>query len=254
MRDALDLFLPRHRQPVERFLFANAAQTLSSGNGNHASPVRRERHARDERPAVVEAGMTSAFDDEAAAGKDPGADGRAARATDGLRQRRRVGVEAVELGERSRHRQRELRAGAETGVPRQRSVHADTRSLADVMVVEKSLREAGDPLRIRPMRADGQRLGCREQQRRFRRGRADAAKPPARARREDRARRSAGARALRRRLRCRASRSSGSTGRSSRTLRATGATADVLARADPSPRTRADRPSCRRSPAAARLR
>ena len=152
MRDALDLLLPRHRQPVERLLLAHAAQPLAAGHGDDASPLRRERQAGEERAAVVEPGVPAALDDESAAGEGPGADRRAPRAADGLRQRRRIGVEAVQLRQRARHRQRELRARAETGVRRQRAVHADARALPDVVVVEKPPGERRGALR-RPRRA-----------------------------------------------------------------------------------------------------
>ena len=132
-----------------------------------------------QRPAVVEPGLTAALDDEAAAGKSPGADRRAPGAADGARQRRRIGVDAVQLGERARDRQRELRARAETGV---RAAARDARRCGrrrgcrggrGSVCANAAARAASSPCALTVS------AGRREQQRRRRRRGADAAEPAA---------------------------------------------------------------------------
>ena len=86
-----------------------------------AAPAGRERQPGEQRRHAVAVRPPSALEHEAAAGERPRADRRTARAADGAAPAPPVSIAiAVELGQCTRDRQRELRARSEAGVRRQR--------------------------------------------------------------------------------------------------------------------------------------
>jgi hypothetical protein len=151
--------------------------------------VRRDRQARQERCGLVwgiaRPRPPATFEHEPTVRKRPRAYGRPPRAADRGRQRRYVGVELVQLRHRPRDGERELRARSQSIVPRNRALNPKMRpSALYAVVIHEPRRESNRALGLRALgRYLRSHLG-REQERRRRNGRANAAKPPAERARE----------------------------------------------------------------------
>ena len=84
---------------------------------------------------------TNTLNDETAIVERPCADGGTLATADGTRQGASVALEAIELGERARHRERQLRPRAEPDMRRQRSMHVHGGTGAQVVMLEEQTRE-----------------------------------------------------------------------------------------------------------------
>ena len=146
-------------------------QRHAGGNGSRASSG----------ATPSPSGLPAAFEHQAAAGERPRANRRSARASDRLREPRGVDVELVQLCQRPRHGQRELRARSEAGMRGKAPVHADAGAAGGEM--RRGALAGQEPARElrraagRIVSGDFERGGRtrRDEQRRRRRGRADAA-------------------------------------------------------------------------------
>ena len=100
---------------------------------------------RDRSVAVASA----AFDDESASGERPGADRGSLRTSDRTCEIGHIIRESEQRGQCPRYRQRELSAGSESGVGRQRAVNSQTRSTVRcAVVIQKLSRELSRPFAI----------------------------------------------------------------------------------------------------------
>jgi hypothetical protein len=181
MGHALDLALGRRRKVREarRFDLAGDGRRRVRHREN-APPRRRERQAGEQRRHVG-AGMAIAaapsFEHKAAAAERPRADCRTAGPADCPRQSGRIARDAMELGQCTRHGERELCARPESRVRWQHAVHAQPGSGRQTLAIQKAARENRRPIGV--LAFDGQSVRERRrhhQGRRWRR-RANAAKP-----------------------------------------------------------------------------
>ena len=88
-------------------------------------------------------------------------------------------LDAVQLGERARDRECELRARAEPDVRRQRAMHPNARAARQPVMPNHLRGEGRDALRVVAFHLEPLRIHGRHQQGRRRRRRADAAEPAA---------------------------------------------------------------------------
>ena len=136
----LDVVLRRRRQLRKRGLLCDTADTgLRVWNGNHTSPCRWKVQAGEQRTAFIAILMTSAFHDKAATGERPRSNRGTASTSNGVREIGSIGRDSIQLGQRTRNRERELRARSKAGMSRQRSMHADARTGGEAMMSAESL-------------------------------------------------------------------------------------------------------------------
>jgi hypothetical protein len=140
-------------------------------------PHRRKEEAGKQGPAFIAVRTVSSLHDEAPARERPCSNRGSLRAPNDTCQAFGDYVDAVQLGERTPHREGELCSGSKPCMWRQRAMHAQMHTRRQVVIPEEALRERRSPAGIITFDLKGIAAPHGHEKRRARRRRTDPSKP-----------------------------------------------------------------------------